>query len=562
MALLKKNVMGQVLFTAVDKTDFATVESGLTSNFTAIVHGVNHGGSVASSDVTVSKTISVVKSGVFRCTLKPAETNFDFLMLKITHASAADQMIPIQTVTNDDEDMNSRLVLTQSNVSDIDSQLVITASQVLLMQSVLSDVDSQLLLNASVISDIDSQLVITASVMLLVQSNVSDIDSQLLLNASMISDIQSALDSDIIVRLSQFSDVMSNIDAVTATVTASDMSDIASRVWATAEGVRVDSRILVAQSKLSDIDSQVLLNASVISDVQSALDSDIVVRLSQFSDIMSNIDAVTATVTASDMSDIASRVVDAMYGATMSDFQADGTFGLAQNVIRANTATAGGASTITLDASAPADEGVFKNCNIIIVGGTGAGQARWITAYSAARVVTVDKIWDTNPDVTSKYVILGTCPGTNVVKWKDTIVLTGIRGRPTVDAEAIGGAVVDLSDIASAVWAEPEGVRVDSRILVLQSSVSDVDSQLLLNASVISDIQSALDSDIVVRLSQFSDVISAIAAGPAATVTASDISDIASAVVVAQASRLSDILSAAVQGNSRALVIQSMVSRK
>ena len=59
MAELKKNTMNQILFTMVDKTDFASIERGLTSNFTVSVFGVNHGGSAAASDLTLSKTVSV-----------------------------------------------------------------------------------------------------------------------------------------------------------------------------------------------------------------------------------------------------------------------------------------------------------------------------------------------------------------------------------------------------------------------------------------------------------------------------------------------------------------------
>ncbi len=46
------------------------------------------------------------------------------------------------------------------------------------------------------------------------------------------------------------SDVKSAIAAMTVAVSASDISDIASAVWANTIGARVDSRILVAQSFL------------------------------------------------------------------------------------------------------------------------------------------------------------------------------------------------------------------------------------------------------------------------------------------------------------------------
>src|SRR3989304_6168117 len=142
MAQLKKNQMNQIWFTMVDKTDFATIESALTSNFTAVANLVAHGGSAAASLVTISKTVSVVRSGIYRLTIKAAECNRDYMALKITHASAADPLMIFQLVDNDHSDIRSALTLIESAASDAASAAAQANSRVLLVQSQLSDFDS------------------------------------------------------------------------------------------------------------------------------------------------------------------------------------------------------------------------------------------------------------------------------------------------------------------------------------------------------------------------------------------------------------------------------------
>ena len=117
----------------------------------------------------------------------------------------------------------------------------------------------------------------------------------------------------------------------------------------------------------------------------------------------------------------------------------------------------------------------------------------------------------------------------------------------------------DMSDIASRVWATTEGTRVDSRILIIQSNLSDVDSALTLHDANISAAVSDAHSDLGSKIGNVS-----------VTLTASDISDIASAVTAAgvnlTASDMSDISSriwATTEGtrvDSRIFVLQSSVS--
>lgn len=76
--------------------------------------------------------------------------------------------------------------------------------------------------------------------------------------------------------------------------------------------------------------------------------------------------------------------------------------------VRQNTAQAGGASTITLDAGADAGDDAYNGYAIKIVSGTGAGQTRVISDYvGSTKVATVDSAWGTQPDNTSVFEIFG-----------------------------------------------------------------------------------------------------------------------------------------------------------
>jgi hypothetical protein len=89
-------------------------------------------------------------------------------------------------------------------------------------------------------------------------------------------------------------------------------------------------------------------------------------------------------------------------GISRASFAADS--GL-QN-IRANTAQAGASTTITLDASASSVSDFYVNCLVYLTGGTGVGQARYITAYNGTTKVATVTAWKTNPDNTTTFAIL------------------------------------------------------------------------------------------------------------------------------------------------------------
>lgn len=71
-------------------------------------------------------------------------------------------------------------------------------------------------------------------------------------------------------------------------------------------------------------------------------------------------------------------------------------------------AQAGGASSITLSASAVATDGYYTGLIVMITNGIGVGQARLITGYvGATRVATVNRSWTVNPGLNSYYSLLG-----------------------------------------------------------------------------------------------------------------------------------------------------------
>lgn len=74
--------------------------------------------------------------------------------------------------------------------------------------------------------------------------------------------------------------------------------------------------------------------------------------------------------------------------------------------VRSNTAQAGAATSITLDASASATDNFYNGQRVYLTGGTGAGQDRLVTAYNGTtKVATVHPAWATNPDATSTFAI-------------------------------------------------------------------------------------------------------------------------------------------------------------
>jgi hypothetical protein len=553
MAKMKKNVMGQILVPAVDGTDFATIESGITaSNFeskmTKKFFGVNHGVSTAFTSGTISKAATLVRSGIFQQTLKATETNYDQILVSFmpANASLAQQIMIYDTVDNDDADIVSLISDVNSNllsylagmsgaISDVESQVDLIATSAYLsdvqsnllsyltgMSGALSDVDSQVLLNASVLdsvfsvlSNLDSNFGSRVPKLVATDSQVSDLASDLrsyLVGMSgALSDVESQVDllatSDYLSGL--HSDLYSAIGGVTATLSASDISDITSAVWsadysvlgaaASSFGSRFNvntSRLSDVYSLVSDVDSQVNLlgTSDYLSQIHSDLGSKIgnvsvVLTASDISDIASAVTAAGVNISASDMSDIVSRVWSEKYNvhsAVNSSFgsfvtqQAQGASNLLSNISglvsdvesQLDKTDVGLTSQFLLTLSAVSDAqsaataavtAANTAASIALVAASNASDAHSLTLFTATFIAS--QVSDLHSAVDSQFV------------WTSNI-LSDIQSDLSSQFDGLSGMISDL----------------DSQLDLNASVISDIDSQLTLTNSLLSDVESAVDA--------------------------------------------------------------------
>lgn len=84
-----------------------------------------------------------------------------------------------------------------------------------------------------------------------------------------------------------------------------------------------------------------------------------------------------------------------------------GTFGQGSQVLRTGAVASATGTTIVLDAGASGINDEYIGLLVLIMSGTGRGQFRYISDYvGATKTATVDT-WGTNPDSTSRYVLIG-----------------------------------------------------------------------------------------------------------------------------------------------------------
>lgn len=502
MALPKKGTLHQVLVPMVDATDFASIESAITesdfnSGVTKKFYGVNTGGSAATTSGTISKTGSLVRSGVFRLTLKTTENNYDQMMIRVNKTGCAEQIYVWENVDNDDSDIVSAIAIGNSRVLLVQSALSDLQSYVLVMSGVLSDVQSAVLVVQSAASDAASAAQQGSSRVLLVQSRLSDLDSRLvsdlsdlasavavgnsraLVVVSSTSDIYSRITSGVQINASSMSDLRSAIAGVTATLTASDISDIASavratlasdlsdiysavsninsiaaasptasdiasKVWADTVGAAAASRVLLILSRVSDVQSaltvvqsmasdahsaaaqgssRVLVVQSMVSDVRSQLTAGVDIGASSMSDIRSAVAALTVNLTASDISDIASAVAAAVTTITQSDIS---------NIASAVYATMVSNLSDILSAAQQANSRV-------LVAQSGVSDIYSLVSDLSSRAGVTSGV------VSDIYSLLQAGPEIGSSSMSDL--------RSAIVATAFDAS--DISDIASAVWATP-----------------------------------------------------------------------------------------------------------
>lgn len=194
----------------------------------------------------------------------------------------------------------------------------------------------------------------------------------------------------------------------------------------------------------------------------------------------------TATMKTSIGTAVAASAVASVTGAVGSIASGgitDASFAAAtgKKVIRASTAQAGASTSITLDASASATNSIYVNCLIYLTGGTGAGQARFITAYVGSTKVATVTAWQTNPDNTSTFAILpfdaipgATAPTASQVA--QAVCDEALSGHTT--AGSVGKALSDTLTDAGAIKTQTDKLaftvtnQVDANVLDWKSAAA------------------------------------------------------------------------------------------
>lgn len=190
--------------------------------------------------------------------------------------------------------------------------------------------------------------------------------------------------------------VVASVSGAVASVTGNVGGNVTGSVGSVAAGGITASSIAadaITAAKIADgaIDAATFA-ASAITATAIAADAITAAKIADGA-----IDAATFAAGAIDAAAIANGAID------RATFAAD--TGLVS--IRSNTAQAGAAGTITLDASASATDDFYNGSVLLLTGGTGVGQSRLIRDYvGATKVASIEPTWTTTPDNTSTFAIL------------------------------------------------------------------------------------------------------------------------------------------------------------
>jgi hypothetical protein len=150
--------------------------------------------------------------------------------------------------------------------------------------------------------------------------------------------------------------------------------------------------------------------------------------------------------------------------------------GLIQAVptIHSGTAAAGAAATITLSASASLLNSVYIGDWVSIVSGTGAGQTRRIVTYVGATKVAGVDTWNTNPDVTSVYVIVPNYLAQINAISNNTITANAINSNAITAAKIATDAFGAAQLAADAVTEIQNGLATSAALATAQGDITAI----------------------------------------------------------------------------------------
>lgn len=487
MSAIKQGQDNQILFTVYTKSTGVQYSGATASQMSAArtLYGVVHGGNTAAVSKSISRAPSLVRSGLFRVSVKSVEvSNFDEILVHIEGNTSL--ILPFnglfQVDTVDASDLYSALAVIQSAASDAASAGTQINSRVLLLQSVLSDAYSAVILTQSLASDAASAAAQANSRALVIESMVSDVDSAL---------------------TSRFSDLHSLVSTTGTILTSLAMSDIASAVWAqhwnvhsgvstfgsafermmsgvsdaASAAAQGNSRVLLTQSMASDIYSAAILIQSMVSDVDSALTS-------RFSDLHSLVSTTGTVLTASAMSDIASQVWAHVIGARVDS----------RVILTQSLASDAASAAAQANSRALVIQSLVSDVDSALTSAMAVVQSMASDAASAAQQANSRAlvIQSTVSDILSAAIVTQS-------------LASDAASAATLAASRALVATSAASDAQSA------ATLAASRALVIQSIVSDVQSALTVVQSMASDAASAAqqaNSRVLLNQSRVSDIYS------------------------------------------------------
>ncbi len=153
-----------------------------------------------------------------------------------------------------------------------------------------------------------------------------------------------------------------------------------------------------------------------------------------------------------------------------------------EHSVNEGLAQGGAASSITLNALASSVDNTYTGQIVVLRGGTGADQARVITAYNGTtKVATVSRNWETNPDSTTTYKVMQTIAPkldsslrttdintASIIDIQSRIPASLVSGRIDASVGAIANDVIadeavsaNMDAYQAKVWVVKEGSTAD-----------------------------------------------------------------------------------------------------